>query len=256
MQQEDGTPFLIRNTSFDAAVVDLSNPGARAWIKGVIKAALIGEAGASGWMDDFGEGLMFDSRLYDGGDPIVWHNRYPVEWARMSREAIEEAGRGEDITFFDRSGFTRSPGIATLFWLGDQMQTWDEYDGIKTAVVGLLSGGVSGFSLVHSDTGGYVAVKVSVDGRQIPVIARTPELLMRWMELNAFTAVFRTHEGLDPAISAQFDTDAATLAHTVRFARVYKGLAAYRKGLVAEAAATGAPVVRHLVPALSGGRRT
>jgi len=34
------------------------------------------------------------------------------------------------------------------------METWDEYDGIKTAVVGLLSGGVSGFSLLHSDTGG------------------------------------------------------------------------------------------------------
>ncbi len=102
---------------------------------------------------------MFDARLYDGGDPLVWHNRYPEEWARVSREAIEEAGRGEDIAFFDRSGFTQSPGIATLFWLGDQMQTWDEYDGIKTAVVGLLSGGVSGFSLLHSDTGGYVAVE-------------------------------------------------------------------------------------------------
>ncbi len=246
VETEDGTPFLIRNTSFDAAVVDLSNPGAREWIKGVIKGALIGGAGASGWMNDFGEALMFDTRLHDGGDPLVWHNRYPEEWARMSREAIEEAGRGDDITFFDRSGFTQSPGIATLFWLGDQLQTWDEYDGIKTAVVGLLSGGVSGFSLLHSDTGGYVAAKVSIDGRQVPVIARTPELLMRWMELSAFTAVFRTHEGLDPAIAAQFDTNAATLAHTQRFARVYKGLAAYRKELVAEAAASGAPVARHL----------
>ena len=46
-----------------------ATPAARAWIKGVIKGALIGEAGASGWMNDFGEGLMFDSRLYDGGDP-------------------------------------------------------------------------------------------------------------------------------------------------------------------------------------------
>ena len=36
---------------------------------------------------------------------------------------------------------------------------------------------------------------------------------MRWMELNAFTAVFRTHEGLDPEVSAQFDTNAETLAH-------------------------------------------
>ena len=253
---EDGTPFLIRNTSFDAAVVDLSNPGARAWIKGVIKGALIGEAGASGWMNDFGEGLMFDSRLYDGGDPIVWHNRYPEEWARMSREAIEEAGRGDDITFFDRSGFTRSPGIATLFWLGDQMQTWDEYDGIKTAVVGLLSGGVSGFSLVHSDTGGYVAVKVSVDGRQIPVIARTPELLMRWMELNAFTAVFRTHEGLDPAISAQFDTNAATLAHTRALRAGLQGArglpqGAGRGGGGDRGAGGAAPL-----PALSGRTRT
>ncbi|HET9069697.1 MAG TPA: TIM-barrel domain-containing protein, partial [Amaricoccus sp.] len=198
VESADGTPFLIRNTNFDAAVVDLSNPGAQAWMKGVIREVLIGEAGASGWMNDFGEALMFHARLYDGGDTLVWHNRYPEEWARVSREAIEEAGRGEDITFFDRSGFTRSPGIATLFWLGDQMQTWDEYDGIRTAVVGLLSGGVSGFSLVHSDTGGYVSAKIDVDGRKVPIIARTPELLMRWMELNAFTAVLRSHEGLDP----------------------------------------------------------
>ncbi len=113
-------------------------------------------------------------------------------------------------------------------------------------MVGLLSGGVSGFSLLHSDTGGYVVLKFSVEGRQVPVIARTPELLMRWMELNAFTAVFRTHEGLDPAVSAQFDTNAATLGHLARFARIYKGLAEYRKGLVVEAAARGHPVVRHL----------
>ncbi|HVL19622.1 MAG TPA: alpha-glucosidase, partial [Amaricoccus sp.] len=245
VETSDGTPFLLRNTDFDAAVVDLSNPAARDWIKGVIRSALIGDAGASGWMNDFGEGLMFDTRLHDGGDPMVWHNRYAQEWARVSREAIEEAGRGDDITFFDRSGFTMSPGIATLFWLGDQMQTWDAFDGIKTAVVGLLSGGVSGFSLNHSDTGGYVALRVSIEGRNLSLIARTPELLMRWMELNAFTAVFRTHEGLDPAASAQFDSDPATLAHLKRFAGVYRGLAAYRKGLVADAAASGHPVVRH-----------
>jgi alpha-glucosidase len=63
-----------------------------------------------------------------------------------------------------RSGFTRSPGEATLFWLGDQLQSWDEYDGIKTAMVGLLSGGVYGFSLIHSDTGGSVVLKLSLSG--------------------------------------------------------------------------------------------
>jgi alpha-glucosidase len=99
---------------------------------------------------------------------------------------------------------------------------------------------------LHSDTGGYVSLGVKVVGHKIPVIARTSELLQRWMELSAFTAVFRTHQGLDPAIETQFDTTPADLAHLARFAKVYKGLAAYRKGLVAEAAQTGHPVVRHL----------
>ena len=66
------------------------------------------------------------------------------------------------------------------------------------------------------------------------------------MELNAFTALFRTHEGLIPSISAQIDTDAETLSHLARFALVYKSLALYRKMLVDEASKLGHPVVRHL----------
>jgi alpha-glucosidase len=247
VRKADGTPFLNRNTTFSAALIDLSNPDARTWIKDVMKREMIEKAGASGWMNDFGEALPFDGKLHDGADPAVWHNRYAQEWARVAREAIEEAGRGDDIVFFDRSGFTQSPGAATLFWLGDQIQNWSEYDGIKTAVVGMLSGGVSGGSLIHSDTGGYSAFRLDVAGKQIPIIARTPELHMRWTELNAFTAVLRTHYGLVPAISAQFDTSPELLAHTARFAKVYKGLASYRKRHVTAAAAHGYPLTRHLL---------
>jgi alpha-glucosidase len=57
--------------------------------------------------------------------------------------------------------------------------------------------------------------------------------------------VFRTHEGIEPSASAQFDTSPETLAHLERFAKVYKGLGAYRKRLVAEASERGSPVVRH-----------
>ena len=245
VRNPDGTPFLNKNSNFYAALLDLSNPETRTWIKSVIKSEMIGRAGAAGWMHDFGEAMPFDGRIA-GGDPAAWHNRYPEEWAQVAREAIEESGRGDDIVFFDRSGFTRSPGSATLFWLGDQLQSWDEYSGIKSALVGLLSGGISGFSLLHSDTGGYDSFQIKRHGKEIPIIARTPELLMRWTELNAFTAVLRTHEGLEPAVATQFDVSAQTLMHLERFAKVYKGLAPYRKGLVTEAAAKGYPVVRHL----------
>jgi len=243
VRNADGTPFLNKNTNFSAALVDLSNPSARHWIKSVIKTTMIEETQASGWMHDFGEAMPFDGLIADG-DPSSFHNRYPEEWARVAREAIEEAGRGGDIVFFDRSGFSRSPAYSTLFWLGDQMQSWDEYVGIKTALVGLLSAGISGYSLAHSDTGGYAVLKFAIDGKTMPVVARSPELFMRWMELNAFTAAFRTHEGLDPSISAQFDTNAETFAHLKRFALIFKGLASYRRPLVEEAAETGAPVVR------------
>jgi hypothetical protein len=63
---------------------------------------------------------------------------------------------------------------ATLFWLGDQLQSWDAYSGIKTAVVELLSGGVSGFSLLHSDTGGYDSLQFHLAGKEIPVLAKSP----------------------------------------------------------------------------------
>jgi alpha-glucosidase len=92
VEHSDGTPYLIKNTNFFAGLIDLTNPSTRIWIKNVIKTELIGKARASGWMNDFGEALPFDSKLYGGANPAVWHNRYPEEWAKISREAIEEAG--------------------------------------------------------------------------------------------------------------------------------------------------------------------
>lgn len=245
VQKADGTPYLIKNTDFYAGLIDLNNPETRTWIKSVIKDEMIGRAGASGWMADFAEAMPFDAKLSGGTDPAAWHNRYTEEWARVNREAIEEAGRGDDIVCFHRSAFTQSPKYATLFWLGDQIQNWDQYDGIKTAVVGTLSGGMSGFSLLHFDIGGYVTLSLKVAGNKIPVFARSDELFQRWIELGAFTAVYRTHEGLDPEVSAQFDSDPANTAHLKRFATIYKALAPYRKRAVSEAAARGAPVVRH-----------
>lgn len=245
--RQNGTDFVYTNSSIRAGMLDLSNEEARVWVKNLIKEEMIGKAQASGWMADFGEALPFNAQLSGNQNPNIWHNHYPEVWSRLHREAIEETGRGPDFVFWNRSGFTQSPAVSTSFWLGDQLQTWDEYDGIKTAVVGLLSGGISGFSLLHSDTGGFVAGDLKVGNKTIQVIARSKELLMRWMELNAFTVIFRTHEGLIPGISAQVDTDEETLSHLARFGQVYKSLAPYRKTLVDQAAQVGYPVVRHLV---------
>jgi len=239
VEDRDGGAYMIEAGDSSAAMADLTNPEARGWFKGVMEENLL-EGGASGWMADFAEGLPYDAVLYSGESAASYHNRYAEEWAELNREVIREAGRGDEIVFFNRSGFTRSPGESTLFWLGDQLVSWDEHDGIKSAVTGMLSGGLSGFSLQHSDIGGYTAIDESVFEYH-----RSEELLKRWTELAAFTAVFRTHEGNRPELNHQFYSDGDTLEHFVRFAKVYAAWEPYRERLVREAAESGLPVVRH-----------
>jgi sulfoquinovosidase len=239
VKNREGETYRVKTTDFSAAFVDLTNPEARAWIKDLIKEELIGN-GVSGWMADFGEGLPYDAVLYSGADPKTYHNRYAEEWAEVNREAIREAGRGEDIVFFNRSGYTRSPRYSTLFWLGDQLVDWNEHDGIKSAVTGLLSSGLSGYAFEHSDIGGYTAID-----NFLLKYHRSKELLMRWIELSAFTVVFRTHEGNRPGVNHQIYSDQETLRHFDRFAKVYAAWKPYRTKLVEEAAETGLPVVRH-----------
>lgn len=247
VRRSDGEVYLVQNTSFSAAMVDLTNPAAVGWLKAVIRDQVLG-SGVCGWMADFGEALPLDAVLFDGSNPAEFHNEYPEAWARLNREVIEDAGLEGEVAFFTRSGFTRSPRLSTLFWLGDQLTSWSKEDGIRSAVTGLLSSGFSGYSQNHSDIGGYTTTAVPRVPFKIPFLdyRRSPELLRRWIELNAFTAVFRTHEGNQPLRNFQVDGDAPTLNHFAKFARVYAGLAEYRISLGEEASSVGLPVVRHM----------
>ncbi|MFZ9886287.1 MAG: alpha-glucosidase [Myxococcota bacterium] len=247
VRRQDGSVYPIQNTSFSAGLVDIANPAAFDWLKEIIKAQLLG-SGMRGYMADFGEALPFDACIYNGRSASSYHNHYPEEWARLNREAIEEAGLGDEAVFFCRAGFTESPRFATLFWLGDQLTSWHKEDGIKSVVVGLLSSGLCGFAYNHGDIGGYTATTVPGVPVRIPGLffARERELLWRWIELCAFTAVFRTHEGNQPEVHRQIFDDDDSLAHFARFARTYAGLGAYRRRLGVAAAERGTPLVRAL----------
>ncbi|KAL6849942.1 hypothetical protein ACP4OV_020569 [Aristida adscensionis] len=253
VRDEAGEPYMMPNTAFDVAMLDFTNPAARAWFKTILR-GMVDDGGVAGWMADFGEGLPLDARLHSGEDPVAAHNRYPELWARVNREfadewsatrcaAVGDGGDGDSdgLVFFVRSGFRESSRWAMLFWEGDQMVSWQANDGIKSSVVGLLSGGLSGFPLNHSDAGGYCTV-------DLPLLRyrRSEELLLRWMELNAFTVVLRTHEGNKPGSNCQFYSNSRTLAHFARCAKIYKAWEFYRIQLVKEAAETGLPVARHL----------
>ncbi len=232
VKQQNQEPYLIPNTSFSAGLVDLTNPRAVAWFEDVLRQEVL-STGASGWMADFGEALPFDSVVAEGNAELV-HNAYPVLWAKLNREVVDAPGSttdvaSQDLVFFMRAGFTESPKYATLFWAGDQMVSWDEFDGLKSAVTGIVSGGFSGFSLNHSDIGGYTTITNAIGNYH-----RSRELLLRWMEFAALTPVFRTHEGNIPDVNAQA-YEAQNLPQLKKMAQLFAALAPYRKTLEKQA---------------------
>ena len=124
------------------------------------------KTGVCGWMCDFGESvpLQYKPTLSTKPDP-TFHSDYPYYWGALNLNAIARNVHKtlcdpDDIVFFMRSGNYLSPLVSRAFWLGDQLVTWDSFDGLGTAVIGMLTGGLSGYSSTHSDIGGYTAIDV------------------------------------------------------------------------------------------------
>ena len=230
-------PYLVDFGEFDCGIVDFTNPAAADWFAERVIGREMLDAGLSGWMADFGEYLPVDLRLHNGSDGMLAHNAWPTIWAEINARAVASRGRTGDVVFFMRAGFTGVGRHCPLLWAGDQCVDFSRHDGIGTVIRAALSSGLVGNAYHHSDLGGYTSLYGQV---------RTPELLMRWSELCAFSPVMRSHEGNRPDENLQVDGDPAVLAHFVAMTRIHAALAPYVATLCDEAATTGLPLQRPL----------
>lgn len=230
-------PYIVDFGEFDCGIVDFTNPAAAEWFADRVIGREMLDIGLSGWMADFGEYLPTDVRLHDGSDGMLAHNAWPTLWAAVNASAVASRGKTGDAVFFMRAGFTGVGAHCPLLWAGDQCVDFSRHDGIGTVIRAALSSGLVGNAYHHSDLGGYTSLYDNV---------RTPELLMRWSELSAFSPVMRSHEGNRPDSNLQLDGDDAVLAHFVAMTKVHAALAPYVAHLSEEAAATGLPVQRAL----------
>jgi alpha-glucosidase len=229
-------PYAVDFGEFHAGVVDFTNPAACDWFAEEVIGKRMLDFGLDGWMADFGEYLPTDLRLHDG-DPMQEHNRWPVRWAEVNARAVASRGRTGDVLWFMRAGHTGVQAHCPLLWAGDQSVDFSRHDGIGTVLTAALSSGLVGNAFSHSDVGGYTSLFGNV---------RTPELLLRWYELGAFSPVFRTHEGNRPDDNLQIDSNSELAGAFVRWSRVHAHLAPYVRHLVEEAQSTGLPAQRAL----------
>jgi alpha-glucosidase (family GH31 glycosyl hydrolase) len=229
IRQADGSPYLFEGVTFEpTTVLDFTRAGAAEWAQGKMAAAVA--VGFDGWMADYAEWLPTDAQLASG-DAEDLHNAWPLYWQDLNADALAD----QDATFFARSGWSGSGAIAPVHWPGDQRTSFDADDGLPTAVPLMLGDSVAGAVLTGSDIGGYQSVGNDPSTR---------ELWFRWCELGAFSPVMRTHHGAFAAENWQFDTDAETVQHFARYAREHVALYPYLRGLAADAADEGTPIMQ------------
>ncbi len=228
---KDGSICHIKSTTFDAGMLDLTDPEAVHFIKEVLIKKNMLNIGVKGWMADFGEYLPTDCVLHDG-DPAELHNQWPVLWAKINREAVDEFG-DKDVMFFTRSGYLGEQRYAPIMWNGDQHTDLTKDYGMPCIMPATFSLGFSGVPLVHSDIGGFLSV-----GK----LKRDDELFIRWMEMNTFSPLMRSHESIRPWANSQFDAP-EVIPHTVRLTNIHAALRPYIQHCL-EQAKEGIPAMR------------
>lgn len=236
VKNKEGKDYYVTITTFPAAMIDLTNPDACRWIKGIIKENMI-DFGLSGWMADFGEYLPTDCVLCSDEDAEIVHNTWPARWAKINREAIEEAGKAGEIMFFTRAGFSGTPGASTMMWNGDNHTDFSIDFGLPSVIPAMLSLTCCGFGLSHSDIGGYTSFFN---------LKRSEELYMRWCEMNAFSPLMRSHEGLNPDLNVQFDANERVLHQSAVMSQIHAKLKPYLANAVRKNSESGVGVVRPL----------
>jgi alpha-glucosidase len=257
VKREDGTPYLFTGAKFtDSGLIDLSDPGARAWVIGKMRAAMA--LGADGWMNDFAEWLPTDS-ANTGGSGMDLHNVYPVLWQEVAREAIDGApdAAEKERLFFGRSGWLGTPQLADVIWAGDQRTSMAKDDGLPTVVPIGIGLGVTGVSTYGHDIGGYQSATNAVTDK---------ETFFRWTSLGAWSPVMRTHHGTKPNHPAHdpplnpdmwtWDKDAETIDHFRKYASLHIALVPTWEGLAKVAADTGLPIWRGLFMAYPEDEKT
>ncbi len=232
IKTQKGEIYHVKSTTFDAGMMDLTNPEMVEYLKETLIKKNMLDLGIDGYMADFGEYLPVDSVLYNG-DAKILHNEWPTLWARLNREAVDSHERKEETFFFTRSTYNGSQKYTTMMWNGDQHTDFTKDYGMPCTIPASFNLGFSGMSMVHSDIGGFISFQK---------LQRDPEIFTRWMEMNTFSMVMRSHETIRPEANSQ-PYDDAIIENTAKLTNVHVALTPYLKEC-AKQAHEGIPVMR------------
>src|SRR5262249_28244770 len=148
-RRADGSVWQTDDWQPGMAVVDLTNPDARAWWAGHLGRLL--DMGVDCFKTDFGERIPVDVVWHDGSDPERMHNAYSLLYNQTVFELLRERrGEGEAVVFA-RSATTGSQRFP-VHWGGDPDSS---FPAMAETLRGGLSLAASGFGFWSHDIGGF-----------------------------------------------------------------------------------------------------
>jgi alpha-D-xyloside xylohydrolase len=208
------------------ALVDFTNPGARAWYADKLRALL--EMGVDCFKSDFGERIPTDVVYFDGSDPERMHNYYSYLYNRTVFELLEKYRGAGDAVVFARSatvGGQRFP----VHWGGDSASS---FESMAESLRGGLSLAASGFGYWSHDIGGFEG---------------TPDasIFKRWIPFGLLSSHSRLHGNESYRVPWAFDDESVDVLRA--FTKLKLRLMPYLYDAALTAHEQGLPVMRPMV---------
>lgn len=155
-------------------LLDFTNPEARAWFQGKVRATL--EEGVDILKTDFGEDIPYDALFYNGMAGKQMRNIYSRLYNDAVFETAKECKGEENAIVWARSGCAGMQQFPVC-WSGDPRSS---YEGMAATLRAGLSLGMSGVPFWSHDMGGFYG-KV------------TKDIFIRWSQFGLFSSHSRLH---------------------------------------------------------------
>ena len=220
----------------DSVYPDFGQPKVRKWWAENQK--FLTDIGVAGVWNDMNEPASFHGELpsdvvFTDEDQksthAAMHNVYGHLMSRATYEGLKEQ-TGKRPFVITRACYAGSQKYTTV-WTGDNQSLWSH---LQMAVPQLCNLGLSGMAFAGTDVGGFGA-------------DCTAELLSRWVQVGAFSPLFRNHSSNGSIYQEPWQFGEKTVNIYRKFVELRYRLLPYLYDLFAECEKTGLPIMRPLV---------
>lgn len=233
---KDGIVYKNKVWPGDSVYPDFMSSKTRKWWAENQKIMM--DYGVSGIWNDMNEPASFNGPLpddveFNNDGTIVTHkeihNVYGHMMGKATYEGIKEATNKRPFVV-TRACYAGTQKYSTV-WTGDNQSTWEH---LRMSLPMLMNLGLSGMAFCGTDVGGF--------GHDC-----TGELLSRWVQVGAFTPLFRNHAAMGTRDQEPWAFDKTTEDINRKYIKLRYKLLPYLYDMMYKCEDSGAPIIRPLL---------